>query len=271
MSQIRKLLTPRLSQLCQTYRSELVYCLNNKDKLKEFILENSGRNYYFEPDSLGSKIYPSIVKKKNWITLLRKMNPIKYALEMNDTTTLKKGLLFHHNSQVNFASKMFPILDKDANYDRMIDNYSIFLELCRKNVVIVPTLIEDFVWHAHMTDHDAYVIDSKKIFGKVLNHSLDIDEKQKEKSNQLRKELVKNSQESQNSSSSIGGCGGLLDPLNPLNRFNPASPYYNNHHNHYAACASSCSNCSSSCSSNCSSCGSSCSSCSSCSSGCGGD
>ncbi len=209
------------------------------------------------------------------------MDPVKYEyeLETDERTTLTRPLIRQHTSQVNFASKILPTLDKidltdSSVISRLIYDYSVFLELCleNKNKLIVPTLMEDFVWHAHMTSHNVYREDTTKIFGRMLGHKTDtpVDKQRKETITLKEKFLEKKRKEGDGSySSDYGGCIGIWNPLHPFSPINTMSPFnhYNNHFNYgshdgkgdYGVCSSSCS--SSSCSS---SCGSSCS-------GCGGD
>lgn len=40
----------------------------------------------------------------------------------------------------------------------------------RRGKITVPSLMEDFMWHSHMRDHENYVKDMRKNLGFVLNH-----------------------------------------------------------------------------------------------------
>lgn len=316
MSTLKKLLTPKLPGLCLSYKDKLEFGSVNRDALKIFVLNNSFRTYYFEPtfkevrQKNGRRflqkflsdleVYTSMT---DWINMLPKMNPTQYV-PSKKVTEKKVDLLQQHSSQVNFAIKILPILGtvdmKDSTVvGTLIDNYSIFLELCKENpkVMIVPTLTEDFVWHAHMTDHEAYKQDMNNIFGKVLQHRIGMSETElknyKVESNKLRqkylesKKLTSGNDNSNNnttltssgSSCSSGGCTNLMcptnlwSPINPMNQFNPMSPYYHHHKHHmYNDYTSPRDDNESSNDSYDGSCGSSCSSCSSsCGSSCGGD
>jgi hypothetical protein len=89
------------------------------------------------------------------------MDPVKYN---RDGIFTNETLLQLHSDQLSFGAKVLPLL-KNYNFDNpqtireLNDRYGLFLTLCvtHKKKCIVPTLIEDFVWHAHMTDHEDYV------------------------------------------------------------------------------------------------------------------
>jgi hypothetical protein len=41
--------------------------------------------------------------------------------------------------------------------------------------VVVPNKMADFMWHAHMQDHELYKQDMLAMLGKMLNHRDDYD------------------------------------------------------------------------------------------------
>lgn len=65
------------------------------------------------------------------------------------------------------------------------------LKARQKKEMLIPSLLEDFGWHAHMLDHDNYVKDTKAWFGDILNHDTTtrITHERRKRSDQLRHEF----------------------------------------------------------------------------------
>jgi hypothetical protein len=65
------------------------------------------------------------------------------------------------------------------------------LKARQKKEMLIPSLLEDFGWHAHMLDHDNYVKDTKAWFGDILNHDTTtrITRERRKRSDQLRSEF----------------------------------------------------------------------------------
>jgi hypothetical protein len=205
------------------------------------------------------------IDRDGWIRSLSRLDPHAFI----DKKITFAWLYDQHNKQMEFNSKIQSKLneldmnDQSEHMNHLILNYAQFLEMCagHKKDIIVPTLLEDFVWHSHMIDHETYVEDMKKIFGKILGHRNDIDVEQYEKrSNDIRKSYYNSLPNKNNQQSSCGGvyssCGTFINC--------GTIPRYNNYHldTKLSSCGniisstdiSSCS--SSSCSSSsCSSCG----------------
>ena len=80
---------------------------------------------------------------------------------------------------IDFAKKIRPIIHSQYNYKNWEKQYKNFLSMCKKNPhkVIIPNMIEDFMWHAHMLNHNDYNTDCINIFGSLLDHNDTIDGK----------------------------------------------------------------------------------------------
>jgi len=255
MTSIIKFLTPTLPELCNYYKSQLQYANKEAKWLANYyhVVSKYSIEYNFHNNSMTCE------DRLKWSNTLAKLIPQNY---MNGSIPYK-SLIKQHNSQVIFYNRIKDEIDPinfetDINTSQgMIYNYACFLEMCyeTKNVIIIPTLLEDFVWHSHMQDNDEYVKNMTKIFGRVLGHDNETDFKHHEKkSNEIRNSYYIS--KSDNHRPGTGSCGIMIDQQ-IINQ-------------HYANCSitspsptSSCSSCSSS---SCSS-----SSSSSCGSSCGGD
>lgn len=92
---------------------------------------------------------------------------------------LKKSIV----NQIDFSNKIKPIIQEQFNYSSWKKQYKKFLLMCRNNPnsVIVPTMIEDFMWHAHMLDSINYSDACYRIFGKLLYHNDTINDEMMEK------------------------------------------------------------------------------------------
>jgi hypothetical protein len=155
-----------------------------------------------------------------WYDTLLKMDPVAYN---NEYVVNYHNLLSKHDGQVVFASKVLPLVEKldfenELVMNRLLSNYAMFLDICltsrnamnARNVPIVPTLIEDFVWHSHMLDHKDYVDMTTKMFGKILGHQTDLEmEKADRESKVVRDEYLKSKGLLQNDSGSMVGMAGI--------------------------------------------------------------
>ena len=233
---MRNSLTKNLPELCRTYKSALEFARLENYNITRYI------NLGFDPFTFGN--YFKVPSYKKWIEMTKTMNPVEYA----------KGSMTYnyHHDQIEFARKLFPVLyyadiEHDKVMDGLIENYCNFLSLCKlyPKQMIVPSLIEDFVWHSHMTDHKSYVEDTTRIFGKILNHNTsDVNlAKNKEETLKLK--------ESYYSNVYYSNCSSVLDPTNPLSPTSPMNPMSPMHplNNYYSSCSIS------DCGSSCSSCG----------------
>ena len=166
--------------------------------------------------------------------MLPKMDPVYYATKSNIWSS--DNLLLHHNKQMEFIEKIFMALSNidmtnTMRTDELIRNYANFLDMCskHKDTYIIPTLSEDFVWHAHMLNHDIYVKDCMKMFGKILEHNIDTSGLEKN-SQQIRNKNTNNPTKSY-IYSGCANCFGykpsdIFNPVNEWNKKNPSSPYW---------------------------------------------
>jgi hypothetical protein len=85
--------------------------------------------------------------------------------------------------QYNFALKIYPLLRNNHNIHKWIKSYTSFLKLCKKNPSkkIIPTLKQDFVWHAHMQYNNNYILDMVNFVGFILDHDDNISDAQLKK------------------------------------------------------------------------------------------
>ena len=281
---MRSLLTRKLGDAMREYKRQLVFARENEKYVLKFINHHS-RTYYEEPSvgvwkKMNLKLndeYDIFMNSRTWIRTVCKMNPVEYHAEHTiycSNYFSKSWVMYYHENQLTFAGKILPLmwdvdLSNEKHTERLIHNYAGFLHLCNSSKkTIVPTLLEDFVWHSHMMLHTEYVEDTTKIFGRVLDHRIkmtkeELEEKKKE-SEQVRSENGKNE------NMIVGGCcSDITDPCNPLSPLSPLHPMSPFHHGNrlndsyhsgcmtyykgssFSSCFSDCSSCSSDSSSSC--------------------
>ena len=184
---------------------------------------------------------------EKFVLSTHKLSPLKY---FHQDQIDSQWLVDACNRHANFCERLYDSNLK-FNLHKWLNEYNKFLDMCKlyPNKVIVPTLPQDFMWHAHMQDNESYVLDTKRKLGKILGHDDNIEEKLLEQYKKETQELRK-SNESNNTLYTQSACAMFI-PVHDDYILDSRS----------VASSSSCS--SSSCSSSCSS--SSCSS-SSCSS-----
>jgi len=200
----RRFVVPNLASLCTTYRSSLQFAVRNNDEIRRHIKDK----YVSVKPSIILSLTGLVSDRRMWYDTLLKMDPVAYH---NRKEIYSHGLLIKHEGQIVFANKVLPMVEKldfenERVMNQMLSNYALFLDLCltnqnvkdmrdarnAKTVQIVPTLIEDFVWHSHMLDHKDYVDMTTKMFGKILGHRTDLDmEKADRESRIVRKKYLK--------------------------------------------------------------------------------
>lgn len=120
-----------------------------------------------------------------------------------------------------------------ATASQLKAEYENFLALVKEHHgtgLLVPTLHEDFVWHAHMQFHESYAQDSIARFGWLLDHKDDIEPNELK----MRAEITKDLRKEKNSPTSCGGgpaCGVLCAYRPPFFGF-PDSHNHEGHHHH---------------------------------------
>ena len=252
MALILKQLTPKLPHLCQSYKLQLNYAYKNRVHMNMHL----GMN--FTNTNLGF-IYQkgkAMNQRDEWIRSLARLNPYKF---MNGQINYH-WLYDQHKKQLGFHKRIQPLIDpldlssNSRDMGQLLLQYATFLEICSENKdeIIVPTLLEDFVWHSHMIDHETYVNDMKKILGKILGHTNDDDHTQyQNRSNEIRQNHYNKVLLANQSSS----CSAMI--ISPSNPINPHPKSSNTSSDDSSSCNTS-SDVTSSCNS------------SGCSSGCGG-
>ncbi|SNW62218.1 Glycine-rich domain-containing protein [Orpheovirus IHUMI-LCC2] len=84
----------------------------------------------------------------------------------------------HNTLLKTFLQRQLPFIEQLPKEDITLDdndveNYHKFMYLVKKypNKVLIPSKKIDYIWHAHMLDHDVYVKDTKDYFGYILGHN----------------------------------------------------------------------------------------------------
>lgn len=182
---IIKRLNPSLPKLCNLYKSKLGYaCAYDYEIRKTLKFRDTYiGNFIISASKIDQlNLNELCVSKTGWLMTLRNLSP--------QTLTNKidyKQLLTTHKNQMKFYDECAKIIIKMEIYHtmnddfyflksemyKMICSYAIFLDICLQNKgqLIIPTVAEDFVWHAHMVDNKVYVNDMNKVFGSMLHHN----------------------------------------------------------------------------------------------------
>lgn len=181
-------ITKNLHWLTSIYQKQLKFSYQNTNEIKDYFNSNIGSNLRFSPRSWDSngenkpvefgkvlyfeKVADFDLSIYSWNKTLAKLSPVRYDSRGEYSY---HELLLEHQKQILFYNNMIKI-DLN-NIDDAILSYNKFLSTCKAypKDVIIPTLMEDLIWHAHMNDHYAYVNDMKTIFGHILDHNTSID------------------------------------------------------------------------------------------------
>ena len=187
MYQILPRLTANFRYLCPKYQSHVSFAVNNVSKNKK-MRTNINKYIDFQHKVLSALIdtrLPSIqllmdVNIYYWLLSIHKLQQIKYQsmdpLDFED-------FINEYEKQMEFSHKIYPIVgnidfrDNQKILDKYVHNYADYLAICKNNPksMVVPSLTADFVLHSHMLDNDCYVKDTNNIFGRILDHKMDID------------------------------------------------------------------------------------------------
>ena len=159
-------LTVDFTKVCHEYKN-IVQAINASS-----IFSNENPELISLIDKYIAKKDSSEETKLIWA--IHKLHPLDY--DKKDPVD-RQWLINACLRQALFCRKIAPLL-KSYNKSQWIREYIAFLKLYRdhKGRVLVPTLKQDFIWHAHMQDHEAYIRDTQRIVGFILNHDDDIPE-----------------------------------------------------------------------------------------------
>lgn len=208
-STIKGLINPKLKYLCDDYREiiEHINQLGSNYRLADAIVAYK--------DGMQEQDMDKDIK---FVLYVHRMHPVRYNKEQRkvDVNWLYNVCLI----QIEFCRKIGPML-KNYDFKQWFRQYRKFLRLCRRypTNIIVPTLTEDFIWHAHMQNNYIYLYDTKNIIGKPLNHDDEISEELLQKYKKEREYLTSHTRYTDSGTSSCvvivpvsscgsSGCGG---------------------------------------------------------------
>lgn len=164
----------------------------------------------------------------NWLLSVHKLQPVsfysKLRLDLNEFLT-------EHHKQLEFCHKIQPKLP-NINMEKAIQEYYAFLVMCKDNPkqTVIPTLGEDFVWHSHMQENEAYIKDTIQIFGHILDHRTDLEmERIKPESDKIREKTLTKTKDKNNTQTSNCSACTYYYP----NYYSPYSPYHSQSHSPY--------------------------------------
>lgn len=184
-------------EVCANYYDDINYIIRrqlfaNKNVQLEKLVSNY--IYFYEHTIINKKEGDLIVTDQSIriIWSVHKLHPVDYSRRKQvDSEWLINACL----RQYGFNGKIIKeIKREDLNSSKLKNGYVSFLKLCKKfpTKTIVPTPLQDFMWHSHMQDHLGYIEDTKNYLGRILNHDDDIDPKLLEKYRKETEYLKKN-------------------------------------------------------------------------------
>lgn len=200
---IKGLINSKLKYLCSDYMEiiEHINKLGSDYKLYDAIMAYKAGIKETDMD-----------KDIKFVLYVHRMHPLRYSKEQREVNT--NWLYNVCLTQIRFCKNIEPKL-KNYDFKKWFKQYRRFLALCRKypTKVIVPTLIEDFIWHAHMQNNYIYLYDTKNIIGKPLDHDDEISEDLLQKYKKERQYLTSRTKYTDSGTSSCvvmvpGFCGG---------------------------------------------------------------
>lgn len=167
--------TGSLPESCNAYSKIINYIVETPPD-KELLLQNIIA--YISKIKEDSPCY-------EFVATVHKLHPHIYRekpIELLDPVWLYQACV----RQMVYCKKIQPFL-KNYNYKRWRSEYKRFLRDCKlfKHVIIVPNLIEDFMWHSHMQS-PTYKRDITLLTGRFMDHDDDIPEEKLQKFKNIR-------------------------------------------------------------------------------------
>lgn len=147
----------RLDKLNEDFDNKIIQRMNQT--IKEYL-----KTGYLNED----------LKEAKWIRFVIRVNHgwKRELLDEKNESFGEEWLRDECIKQAKFCRKIEPYLAV-YDYKKWKKSYCKFLDYCRKtpNVNISPTLIQDFMWHAHLQDYFNYKSDCEDIVGRVITHN----------------------------------------------------------------------------------------------------
>lgn len=174
-----------LPEECRKYAKLVVYVNKNQDLHSDTkVLRKAIYNYLtsFEKHQKSGNddlTFYGEISDEAWIMCVHKLHPVKYQQRGNHDVDFKSDTEWFVKAairQADFCKKIYPLLPVN-NFYHWISSYKNFTKLIRKNPgkILVPSLEEDFVWHAHMQNHRYYAEYFREKMGRILDHDDDIE------------------------------------------------------------------------------------------------
>ena len=140
------------------------------------IFSNSNQNLYKKQSLIIRRISLACITQtcRSWLW----RPPTSYTLYSTPPRkTTSNGWLVACHRHYKFAQDFPPWIHRILELLQTLCWVSVCLQGEAKEV-IVPNKMADFMWHSHMLDHEAYRLDTHKMFGKMLNHVDEYNEKE---------------------------------------------------------------------------------------------
>ena len=161
-----------LRRLCDDYIKIIKYVNENRlERLKEEpnVYAKKGVNEVIE-QYIETGYMNEDLEEAKWVKFVIRAN---HGIKREDVSA--QWLREECVKQAQFCKKIEPYI---INYDykKWKKSYCYFLDHCRKskNMNISPTLMQDFMWHAHLQDYFNYRLDCEYLVGRVITHNTQI-------------------------------------------------------------------------------------------------
>lgn len=168
------------------------------------------------------KIFPKFARTENiYYKYAHHLHKIRPCLYLEDIVRgqISFNLYEAHKRQLKMYHYILSLemCHYNSFSDHMINDYWAFLKLARDSKTpVVPTMLIDIVWHAHMDHHTSYICDTKEIVGRILDHDDTIPDEKLEEYRQETERLWQEKYSNNNVAADPGflyltysNCGGF--------------------------------------------------------------
>lgn len=160
-------ITINFEEICENYKYLVRYITINKIFAKDEILFQLVNKYIENYDDImtgNSKLLKDID-----ILCVHSVHKLYPKIYYSKEPITKEWLISACTSHNDFCTKITTLL-MGYDFKRWRKAYLIYLGMCKKNKPkhITPTMVQKFMWSAHMQDNISYINDSIDYFGEVL-------------------------------------------------------------------------------------------------------
>lgn len=159
-----------------------------------------------------------------WIDSVHRLSPLWYkkaTFPMASAEDEERVLSKHCNDQIEFYQRLAASLPDASlknlpSHDELADEYAYYLQQYMEiqqtgdtHVLLIPTLKQDFAWHAHIISPN-YLEDVRSAIGVELDHCMDLEDEQRHANVRLVKAKPLGTGDSALLTPAVATCSGAI-------------------------------------------------------------